>query len=58
MADEIRSMRMATAVNALVLPAVAIPVGIEDGLPQAVQGRVLDARQRPAGRKTEAQHVM
>lgn len=36
-ADEIRSMRMATAVNALGLPAVAAPVGIEDGLPQAVQ---------------------
>ncbi len=36
-ADEIRSMRMATAVNALGLPAVAVPVGIGDGLPQAVQ---------------------
>jgi amidase len=36
-ADEIRSMRMATAVNALGLPAVALPVGIGDGLPQAVQ---------------------
>ena len=28
---------MATAVNALGLPAVAVPVGIGDGLPQAVQ---------------------
>lgn len=36
-ADEIRSMRMATAVNALGLPAVAVPVGMADGLPQAVQ---------------------
>jgi amidase len=36
-ADEIRSMRMAMAVNALGLPAVAVPVGIEEGLPQAVQ---------------------
>jgi amidase len=30
-------MRMAMAVNALGLPAVALPVGIGDGLPQAVQ---------------------
>jgi amidase len=30
-------MRMAMAVNALGLPAVALPVGIADGLPQAVQ---------------------
>ena len=30
-------MRMAMAVNTLVLPAVALPVGIRDGLPQAVQ---------------------
>jgi amidase len=36
-ADEIQSMRMTTAVNALGLPAVALPVGIGDGLPQAVQ---------------------
>ena len=32
-----RAMRMAHAVNALGLPAVAAPVGIADGLPQAVQ---------------------
>ena len=32
-----RGMRMAIAVNALGLPAVALPVGIRDGLPQAVQ---------------------
>ncbi len=31
------TMRMAMAVNALGLPAVAVPVGIGDGLPQAVQ---------------------
>lgn len=36
-AEDLRSMRMAAAVNALGLPAVAIPVGIQDGLPQAVQ---------------------
>jgi len=30
-------MRMAIAVNALGLPAAALPVGIADGLPQAVQ---------------------
>jgi amidase len=36
-AETIRTMRMATAVNALGLPAVAVPVGIGDGLPQAVQ---------------------
>lgn len=34
---EIESMRMVAAVNALGLPAVAVPVGIADGLPQAVQ---------------------
>jgi amidase len=28
---------MTTAVNALGLPAVALPVGVADGLPQAVQ---------------------
>ena len=36
-AEDIRTMRMAMAMNALGLPAVAIPVGIRDGLPQAVQ---------------------
>ena len=36
-AAEIRSLRMTTAVNALGLPAVAVPVGVADGLPQAVQ---------------------
>ncbi len=36
-AQTIRSMRMAMAVNALGLPAVALPVGIGEGLPQAVQ---------------------
>jgi amidase len=36
-AETVRSMRMAIAVNALGLPAVALPVGIADGLPQAVQ---------------------
>ena len=36
-AETIRSMRMAIAANTLGLPAVALPVGIGDGLPQAVQ---------------------
>ena len=36
-AETIRSMRMAIAVNALGLPAVALPVGVGEGLPQAVQ---------------------
>ena len=36
-AETIRTMRMAMAVNALGLPAVALPVGIADGLPQVVQ---------------------
>jgi amidase len=36
-AEDLRMMRMAMAVNALGLPAVALPVGIGDGLPQAVQ---------------------
>jgi amidase len=36
-AETIRGMRMAIAVNALGLPAVALPVGVANGLPQAVQ---------------------
>jgi amidase len=36
-ADIHRGMRMALAVNALGLPAVALPVGVAEGLPQAVQ---------------------
>ena len=36
-AEDLRIMRMAMAVNALGLPAVALPVGTGDGLPQAVQ---------------------
>jgi amidase len=36
-AETIRDMRMAMAVNALGLPAVALPVGIAHDLPQAVQ---------------------
>jgi amidase len=36
-AATIHGMRMAIAVNALGLPAVALPIGIADGLPQAVQ---------------------
>ena len=36
-AADIRTMRMAMAVNTLGLPAVAVPVGVADGLPQAVQ---------------------
>jgi amidase len=36
-ADNLRVMRMVMAVNALGLPAVAVPVGVEDGLPQVVQ---------------------
>jgi amidase len=36
-AETICTMRMAMAVNTLGLPAVAVPVGIGDGLPQAVQ---------------------
>jgi amidase len=36
-AEDLRAMRMAMAVNTLGLPAVALPVGIRDGLPQAVQ---------------------
>jgi amidase len=36
-ADIVSGMRMALAVNVLGVPAVALPVGIGDGLPQAVQ---------------------
>lgn len=36
-AEDLQAMRMAMAVNALGLPAVALPVGTRDGLPQAVQ---------------------
>jgi len=36
-AETIHCMHMAMAVNALGLPAVALPVGIGDGLPQSVQ---------------------
>ena len=36
-AEIIEGLRMAIAVNALGLPAVAVPVGVENGLPQAVQ---------------------
>jgi amidase len=36
-AADIRTMRMAMAVNLLGLPAVAVPVGVAEGLPQAVQ---------------------
>lgn len=33
----IQSMRMVTAINALSLPSVVVPVGVQDGLPQSVQ---------------------
>lgn len=36
-AEIVHGLRMTIAVNALGLPAVALPVGIEDGLPQSVQ---------------------
>lgn len=36
-AENIQSMRMVVAINALGLPSVVVPVGVEDGLPQAVQ---------------------
>ena len=36
-AETIRGMRLALAVNALGLPAVAVPIGIDHGLPQVVQ---------------------
>ena len=36
-AETIRGLRLTLAVNALGLPSVAVPVGIRDGLPQAVQ---------------------
>jgi amidase len=36
-AETIHGMRMTLAVNALGLPAVALPVGVGDGLPQSVQ---------------------
>ena len=36
-AETIRGMRMTLAISALGLPAVAVPVGISNGLPQVVQ---------------------
>jgi len=36
-AADVHAMRMALTVNALGLPAVAVPVGVADGLPQVVQ---------------------
>lgn len=36
-ADTVRDLRMAICVNTLGLPAVAAPIGVADGLPQAVQ---------------------
>jgi amidase len=43
-AENLRCMRLTMAVNALGLPAVAVPVGIAEGLPQVVQ--VIGARHR------------
>jgi amidase len=43
-AQTIRGMRMTIAVSALGLPAVALPVGVADGLPQSVQ--VIGSRYR------------
>jgi Asp-tRNA(Asn)/Glu-tRNA(Gln) amidotransferase A subunit family amidase len=37
LAEIVRGLRMTIAINALGLPAVALPVGIGDGLLQAVQ---------------------
>jgi amidase len=36
-AEIVRDLRMMIAVNGLGLPAVSLPVGVGDGLPQAVQ---------------------
>jgi amidase len=36
-AEILRGMRMVVAMNALGLPAVAVPVGVDEGLPQSVQ---------------------
>ena len=36
-AEILKSMRMAVAINALGLPAVAVPVGVGEGVPQSVQ---------------------
>jgi amidase len=36
-AETVRGMRMAIAAGALGLPAVALPVGLGEGLPQSVQ---------------------
>jgi amidase len=43
-AEITRGLRMTIAVNALGLSAVAVPVGVGDGLPQAVQA--IGARSR------------
>jgi amidase len=36
-AEIVHGLLMTTAINGLGLPAVALPVGVSDGLPQAVQ---------------------